>query len=76
MPANDAYVPLKAIAGMLRLDTGTVRNWRYRGWLTPSGERRYVRVQDRRYCAADVIAAERDTRLSSQSRRGLRPVAA
>lgn len=76
MPADDRYVPLKDIAGLLHLDPGTVRNWRYRGWLTPAGERRFVRVRDRRYCAADVFAAERDTSLNPQSHRERPPVAA
>lgn len=70
MPANtDAFVPLKDIAALLGLDPGTVRNWRYRGWLTPAGERRFVRVKDRRYSAADVFEAERDTYRSPQSHR-------
>jgi uncharacterized protein YjcR len=70
MPANGAaFVPLKAIAELLGLDPGTVRNWRYRGWLDEAGNRHFVRVKDRKYSAADVIRAERDTYLSSQSHR-------
>ena len=69
MPAEDRFVPLKDLAALLGLDPGTIRNWRYRGWLDESGVRHYVRVKDRRYNAADVFKAERDTYLSSQSHR-------
>jgi len=73
---DDAYVPLKWIAERIGVGTGTVRHWRYRGWIDHEGKQRHVRVKGRLYNAADVLAAERDTRLSSQSRRSLRPVAA
>jgi hypothetical protein len=63
------YGPLSLVAALAKVSTGTVRNWRYRGWLNPSGERRYVRVQGRDYHFGDVLAAERDTYLSVNSHR-------
>ena len=66
---DDAYVPLKWLAERLGLNPGTIRHWRYRGWIDRKGEQRYVRVRDRRYNAADVIVAERDTSLNPQSHR-------
>lgn len=65
----DAYGDLKLVADEAKVTVGMVRNWRYRGWLTLTGERRHVRTQGRRYHFADVLDAERDTRLSGQSHR-------
>lgn len=66
---DDAYVPLKWLAERLGLNPGTIRHWRYRGWIDREGKLQHVRVRDRRYNAADVLAAERDTSLNPQSRR-------
>lgn len=73
---EDAYAPLKWLAERLGVEPGTIRHWRYRGWIDRDGELQHVRVKGRMYCAADVLRAEADTYLSSQSRRERRPVAA
>lgn len=59
---NDAYVSLKAVAEWIGISPGTIRNWRYRGWIDKDGTRRHHRVRDRLYRYGDVVAAERDTR--------------
>jgi hypothetical protein len=64
-----AYGDLSLVARKAGVTVGMVRNWRYRGWLTTDAERRYVRTRGRGYHLADVIDAERDTRLSGQSHR-------
>lgn len=73
---EDAYVPLKWIADRLSVAPGTIRHWRYRGWINRDGEIQHVRVKGRLYCAADVIRAEVDTYQSSQSRRERKLIAA
>lgn len=65
----DAYGDLHLVAREAKVTVGVVRNWRYRGWLTLDGERRHVRTMGRRYHFADVLEAERDTRMSGQSHR-------
>jgi hypothetical protein len=65
----DAYGELSLVAQKAGVTVGAVRNWRYRGWLTLDGNRRHVRTLGRRYHFADVLEAERDTRLSGQSHR-------
>lgn len=73
---EDAYAPLAQVAALARVETGTVRNWRYRGWIDQRGTRRRVRTQGRLYNAADVLRAERDTYHSTQSHRERKPIAA
>ncbi|MER7002220.1 hypothetical protein ABT297_04115 [Dactylosporangium sp. NPDC000555] len=73
---DDAYAPLAQVAALAGVPAGTVRNWRYRGWIDHGGARRRIRVQGRLYNAVDVLLAERDTRLSGQSHRQQRPLAA
>lgn len=71
---ENAYVPLKWLAARLGVETGTIRHWRYRGWIDREGKRRHVRVKDRQYCAKDVFDAEADTYVKSQSNRERKPV--
>lgn len=66
---DDAYAPLKWLAERLGLNPGTIRHWRYRGWIDREGQQHHVRVKGRLYNAADVVRAEADTYQSSQSRR-------
>lgn len=73
---EDAYATLSEVADLARVEPGTVRHWRYRGWIDQQGRRRYVRTKGRLYCAADVLRAEVDTYLSSRSHRDRKPVAA
>lgn len=68
---EDAWAPLSAVAELAQVSTGTVRHWRYVGWLDRDGRRRHLRVKDRLYNAADALHAERDTRLSGQSHRAM-----
>jgi hypothetical protein len=73
---EDAYAPLSEVAALARVEPGTVRHWRYRGWIDGKGNRRHVRVKGRLYCAADVLRAEADTYVKSQSNRERKPIAA
>jgi len=76
---NDAWAPLSEVAELLGVSTGTVRHWRYRGWLDRQGNRRRLRVEGRLYSVRDAVAAEVDTRLSGQSHRAApagQPIAA
>ncbi len=66
---EDAWAPLSAVAALARVSPGTVRHWRYLGWLDEDGHRRHLRVIGRLYNATDALRAERDTRLSGQSHR-------
>lgn len=66
---NEAYFPLAVVADLARVEPGTVRNWRYRGWIDRNGHRRYVRTDGRLYCAADVLRAEADTASNFRSHR-------
>lgn len=69
---EDAYGSLAEVAALARVSTGTVRHWRYVGWLDRDGRRRFLRTRGRgQYCATDALAAERDTRLSGQSHRAV-----
>jgi DNA-binding transcriptional MerR regulator len=68
---EDAWAPLSAVADLARVSPGTVRHWRYRGWLDADGRRRHLRVVGRLYNAADALLAERDTRMSGQSHRAM-----
>jgi hypothetical protein len=67
----DARLQLSDAASVAGVPPGTVRNWRYRGWTTRSGERRTVDVNDDGYRLGDVLQAERDTRRSERSHRRL-----
>lgn len=66
---NEAYDSLSRVAALAGVSTGTVRHWRYVGWLDRNGVRRHLRVRGREYCASDALLAERDTRMSGQSHR-------
>lgn len=68
---DDAWAPLREVAELARVSPGTVRHWRYLGWLDEQGHRRHLRVKGRLYNAADALRAERDTRLSGQSHRAM-----
>lgn len=58
----DARLTLEQAAVVANVAKGTVRNWRYRGWLDAEGERRYVDVNDDGYRLGDVLRAADDTR--------------
>lgn len=62
---------LTQAAVMANVAVGTVRNWRYRGWIGATGERRYLDVNDDGYLLGDVKDAARDTNRSPQSHRRL-----
>lgn len=68
---DNAWAPLREVAELAQVTPGTVRHWRYVGWLDRDGHRRHLRVKDRQYNAADALRAERDTRLSGQSHRAM-----
>lgn len=57
-----------------------IGKWRARGWLTAEGERRHLRVRSYgtslRYRLGDILEAERDTRTSGRSRRGIQRMTA
>jgi len=72
---RSARLTLTQAAVVGNVAVGTVRNWRYRGWTTPDGDRRYLDVNADGYLLGDVLDAARDTRLSPQSHRRLRPPA-
>lgn len=65
----DVRVPLSLAAKLAKVPAGTVRHWRYKGWLNADGRRRYVDVEDRGYRIGDVLDAAEDTALSPQSHR-------
>lgn len=70
----DARITVHQAAHLARVSIGTVRNWRYKGWIDPTGTRRYLDVNTDGYLFIDVMTAERDTRLSLQrSHRRLGP---
>lgn len=64
-------VPLSMAARLANVPVGTVRHWRYKGWLDADGRRRYVDVKDRGYRIGDVLDAAEDTSLSPQSHRAM-----
>jgi DNA-binding transcriptional MerR regulator len=66
---DDAWAPLAKVAELAKVSPGTVRHWRYLGWLDQDGRRRHLRVKGRLYNAGDALMAERDTRMSGQSHR-------
>lgn len=72
MHDRSARLTLKQAAVLANVPTGTVRNWRYRGWTTRDGERRYLDVDDDGYLLGDVLDAARDTKLSPKSHRRLK----
>lgn len=67
----NAMVTLTQAAHMAGVPVGTVRNWRYRGWLDGNGKRHTLTVTDDGYRLGDVLRAERDTRRSDRSHRRL-----
>jgi hypothetical protein len=66
----NARLTLAQAATMANVPPGTVRNWRYRGWLDAAGERHHLDARDG-YRLGDVLRAERDTRRSDRSHRRL-----
>jgi hypothetical protein len=71
----DARVDLNGAARAAGVPEGTVKNWRYRGWLGADGERHHLVFDDEGTVRlGDVLAAERDTRRRrGQSHRRLPP---
>lgn len=65
---RQARLPLREVAWLFNVPTGTVRNWRYRGW-DHNGERRYLHVEDGGYLVGEVEQAELDTRRHERSHR-------
>lgn len=72
----DARLQLSDVAKVAGVPSGTVRNWRYRGWTSRTGERRNLDVNEDGYRLGDVLEAERDTRRSERSHRRLTHAAA
>lgn len=71
---RDARLTLTQAAVMAHVAPGTVRNWRYRGWLDGDGNRRYLDADDTGYLLGDVLDAARDTKLNrGRSHRRLDP---
>lgn len=68
---RDARITLREAAWIANVPTGTVRNWRYRGWTDSNGDRRYLDVNAAGYLHSDVVEAERDTRTHPRSHRRL-----
>lgn len=66
---DPVYAPLKTVAELAGVDPGTVRHWRYRGWLDRAGNRHFVRTKGREYHARDVLRAEADTYSNARSHR-------
>lgn len=70
---RSARLTLTQAAVMANVSKGTVRNWRYLGWLTPEGERRYLDANPDGYLLGDVLDAARDTKRSPKSHRWVPP---
>lgn len=78
MAGRDVYLTRSEAALYLGVSPNVVKHWHDRGWLAPDGaggvQRRHLRTQPGprgwlRYHLADLVAAERDTRQSTKSRR-------
>ncbi|TDC02110.1 hypothetical protein E1091_01520 [Micromonospora fluostatini] len=78
MTGHEAYLTRSQAALYLGVTVNTVKHWHDRGWLAPDGQGGVVRrnLRARRtprgwleYHLADLVAAERDTRRSTNSRR-------
>lgn len=69
MVYSDARITARQAAILASVAVGTVRNWRYKGWLDPAGKRRYLDANTDGYLARDVLTAERHTRRSRRSHR-------
>lgn len=62
---------------LIHVDRGSIKNWRYRGWLDHNGERHFlVPDAEGKLLVRDILRAERDTRRSGKSHRRIQPVAA
>jgi hypothetical protein len=73
----DARVGLNGAARVAGVPEGTVKNWRYRGWLDRDGRRHHLCFDSQGRCrVGDVLRAERDTRRSGRSHRRLPPPSA
>ena len=65
------------VTGAIGVSPDTIKKWRARGWLDPAGKRRQLGTKPGGgatllYRLGDLLEAERDTRMSGQSRRGAR----
>lgn len=78
MAESDVYLTRSQAALYLGVSTNVVKHWHDRGWLAPDGrggvQRRRLRTRPTSrgwltYHLADLVAAERDTRRSVNSRR-------
>jgi hypothetical protein len=71
----DAYITRAQASLLTGVTADSIGKWHHRGWLTPDGERRYLRTKPGRgkhlrYRLGDILDAERDTRTNPNSRRG------
>lgn len=71
---RDVYLTRSEAALYLGVSANTVKHWHDRGWVDADGQRRRLRTQPGprgwfKYHLADLVAAERDTRRSTKSRR-------
>lgn len=70
----DARVDMIAAARLAGVPVGTVKNWRYRGWLDDRGRRHTLDPDEAgKVRLGDVLRAERETRRSARSHRRLPP---
>lgn len=65
------------VVGPIGVSADAIKKWRARGWVGSDGKRRQLRTKPGgggtlRYRLGDLLDAERDTRMSGQSRRGTR----
>lgn len=77
----DVYVTRGQAAMITGVTADAIGKWQHRGWLTPDGERRFLRTcpaagRKLKYRLGDILEAERDTRNSPNSRRGFMVLAA
>lgn len=77
-PNPDAGLTCHQAAAALGVRPDQVCQWHTRGWLTPTGQRRHVRIvghsgRGRLYRYGDVVDAEADTRANPRSHRQIQP---
>lgn len=71
-----AYLTRAQAAKVTGTSEATIGNWRARGWVTPSGERRHLTTRrgaggNLEYRLGDLLDAERDTGANPKSRRSV-----